>query len=188
MSPASPRFRRGNAEPRIDARAGGDRARPAAPPRRRTAKASQPIGDRPDRPTSPRPCGAGPGRALSSPRQPRPRPPARDGRRRHTVDMDSLTPAATNLASEAPSFRALKERTDAGTLRIVFVLGLSLYLAAGTAWGRHVPRPRHPLQRHPRRHHRLPCMRRTHLYRAREDGPCFSRKHHSTCRAHAMTY
>ena len=38
--------------------------------------------------------------------------------------MDSLTPAATKLASEAPSFRALKERTDAGTLRIVFVLGL----------------------------------------------------------------
>ena len=38
--------------------------------------------------------------------------------------MDTLTPAATKLASEAPSFRALKARTDAGTLRIVFVLGL----------------------------------------------------------------
>ena len=38
--------------------------------------------------------------------------------------MDSLTPAAAKLASDAPSFRALKERTDAGTLRIVFVLGL----------------------------------------------------------------
>ncbi len=33
-------------------------------------------------------------------------------------------PAATKLASEAPSFQELKKRTDAGTLRIVFVLGL----------------------------------------------------------------
>ena len=38
--------------------------------------------------------------------------------------METLTPAAKKLASDAPSFRALKERTDAGTLRIVFVLGL----------------------------------------------------------------
>ena len=36
----------------------------------------------------------------------------------------ALTPAAAALAKESPSFRALAARVDAGTLRIVFVLGL----------------------------------------------------------------